>query len=154
MKPEKKLNQLLKVKKQTLATAESCTGGRIAHLITSISDASNYYLGGIITYSADTKIKELNVNKETIDHHSVISEEVALEMVKGVKEKFNSDFAIATTGNAGPTTDDTFEKVGIIFIAIATPTTIFSKKYTFTGSRKGVIKEASTEAIRLLLKEI
>ncbi len=107
MKPEKKLNQLLKSKNQTLSTAESCTGGHIADLITSISGASTYYLGGVVTYSAVAKIKELDVKKETIEQYSVVSKEVALEMVQGIQQKLNSDFAIATTGNAGPTTDDT-----------------------------------------------
>ncbi len=154
MKPQKKLNQLLKGKGQTLSTAESCTGGRIAHLITSISGASEYYLGGIICYHSAVKIRDLGVQKETIDRYSVVSEEVALEMVKGVQSKFNSDFAVATTGNAGPTICDTLEEVGIVYIAIATPDKVFCEKHHFTGNRKQVIKRASKKALELLLNEI
>jgi len=148
------IGKLLMDKKQTLATAESCTGGNIAKIITSIPGSSNYFVGSIVAYQASIKIKELNVSEELIENNSVISAQVAEAMAKGIQEKFKTDFAIATTGNAGPTIDLTDKSVGIVYISIATPTTIFSEEFNFGKPREKVIERASTKALELLRKEI
>ncbi len=148
------LGRLLTDKKQTLATAESCTGGNIAKKITSIAGSSNYFVGSIVAYHESIKIKELNVNAELIAKYSVVSSQVAEAMAKGIQQKFNTSYAIATTGNAGPTKDNTDKTVGTVFIAIATPTTIFSEEFFFGKPREKVIERASNKALELLRKEI
>jgi len=148
------VGRLLTQKKQTLATAESCTGGTIAKKITSIAGSSNYFVGSIVAYQASIKIKELNVDAKLIEEYSVVSSQVAEAMAKGILQKFETDYAIATTGNAGPTTDNTDKTVGTVFIAIATPTTIYSEEFFFGKPREKVIERASNKALELLRKEI
>lgn len=148
------IGKLLSEKNQTLSTAESCTGGNIAKIITSIPGSSNYFVGSIVAYQALIKIKELNVEKDLIEQYSVVSSQVAEAMAKGIQKKYNTSYAIATTGNAGPTTDLTDKSVGVVFIAIATPTTIFSEEYFFGKPREKVIERTSTKALELLRKEI
>lgn len=148
------IGQLLTEKKLTLAVAESCTGGNIAKIITSVAGASNYFVGGIVAYSKLIKIKELQVDEKTIAENTVVSAQVAEEMAKGIQQKYQTDYAIATTGNAGPTADDTDKTVGTVFIAIATPTTIFSEEFFFGKPREKVIGRASNKALELLRKEI
>ncbi|WP_299526750.1 competence/damage-inducible protein A [uncultured Lutibacter sp.] len=148
------LGKLLTDKKQTLATAESCTGGSIAKKITSIAGSSSYFVGSIVAYHPSIKIQELNVDEELITKYSVVSAQVAEAMAKGIQQKFNTTYAIATTGNAGPTADKTDKTVGTVFIAIATPTTIFSEEFFFGKPREKVIERASNKALELLRKEI
>lgn len=148
------IGQLLTEKKQTLAVAESCTGGNIAKIITSVPGASNYFVGGIVAYSKMIKIKELQVDEKTIAENTVVSAQVAEAMAKGIQQKYHTDYAIATTGNAGPTTDDTDKTAGTVFIAIATPTTVFSEEFFFGKPREKVIARASNKALELLRKEI
>ncbi|NLP56569.1 competence/damage-inducible protein A [Lutibacter sp. B1] len=151
---ELEIGSLLTQKKQTLATAESCTGGNIAKKITSVAGSSKYFQGSIVAYQASIKIKELNVEEEIIDKYSVVSSQVAEAMAKGIQQKFQTDYAIATTGNAGPTTDKTDKTVGVVFIAIATPTHIISNEYFFGKPREKVIERASNKALELLKQEI
>lgn len=148
------IGKLLTQKKQTLATAESCTGGNIAKNITAIPGSSKYFVGSIVAYQASIKIDELNVSKELIEKHSVVSAQVAEAMVKGIQEKYKTNYAVATTGNAGPTTDLTDKTVGVVYIAIATPTGVFSEEFYFGKPREKVIERASTKALELLRKEI
>lgn len=154
MKLIAKIAKLLTIKKQTLATVESCTGGKIASLITVNAGASRYYKGGIIAYHSQVKANEVGVLKKTMQDYSVVSEQVALEMATGIQKKFCTQYAIATTGNAGPTTDDTDESVGVVFMAIATPKGVFVQKNNFLGTRKQVIKKASCKALEFLYQEI
>ncbi len=151
---ESVIGQLLTDKKQTLAVAESCTGGNIAKIITSVPGASKYFVGGIVAYSKTIKIKELNVPEKIIAENTVVSAQTAEAMAKGIQEKFNTDYGLATTGNAGPTTDETDKTVGTVFIAIATPTTVFSEEFFFGKPREKVIARASNKALELLRKEI
>ena len=148
------IGKLLKAKKQTLAVAESCTGGEISRMLTAIPGASSYFLAAVVAYQAAVKISELNVDKGLIERFSVVSAEVAKAMAIGVQQKFKSDYAIATTGNAGPTADLTDKTVGTVFIAIATPMGVFSKEYFFGQPREKVIGKASNKALELLRKEI
>jgi nicotinamide-nucleotide amidase len=148
------IGKLLKEKKQTLAVAESCTGGAISKMLTAIPGASTYFLGAVVAYQAALKISELNVNNDLIERFSVVSAEVAEAMAVGIQQKYKSDYAIATTGNAGPTTDLTDATIGTVFIAVATPTKVFSKEYFFGKPREKVIERASNKALELLRKEI
>lgn len=148
------IGQLLTEKKQTLALAESCTGGNIAKMITSVVGASGYFVGGIVAYSKMVKMMELHVSEKTIAENSVVSAQTAEAMAKGIQQKYHTDYAIATTGNAGPTADETDKTVGTVFIAIATPTTVFSEEFFFGKPREKVIARASNKALELLRKEI
>ncbi|MGV9004366.1 CinA family nicotinamide mononucleotide deamidase-related protein [Flavobacterium sp.] len=148
------IGRLLTQQNKTLATAESCTGGKIAQVITSVSGASNYFRGGIVSYATDTKISQLNVNSDTIKKYSVVSAEVAKEMVIGIKNAMNSDYAIATTGNAGPSKGEAEAAIGTVFIAIATPDEVFAEEFNFGQPREKVIDRTVNKAFELLQKEI
>ena len=144
----------LSAAKLTLATAESCTGGKIAENITAHAGASSYFKGSIVSYTEEIKINVLKVPETLIAKHSVVSAEVAETMARNVLQIFNTDFAIATTGNAGPTKDNTEEEIGTVFIAIATKNTVYSQKFTFGKPREKVINRAVNKALELLKKEI
>ena len=146
--------KLLIAKQMTLATAESCTGGRIAQKITAMSGASAYFKGSIVSYATETKINVLNIPKALIEKHSVVSAEVAKAMAKNVKELLNSDFAVATTGNAGPTKGDSDADIGTVFIAIATPNEVFVDKFMMGNQRTRIVQKAVNKAFELLQKEI
>lgn len=148
------IGKLLKQENKTLAVAESCTGGNIAKMLTSVAGCSAYFKGGIIAYNEQIKIKELGVFPATLQQFTVVSAQVAKEMAVGVIEKFNTDYAIATTGNAGPTKDKTDKSVGTVFIAIATPEQTQVLEYNFGTPRQKVIQKASVKALELLKKQI
>lgn len=145
--------QLTKIGK-TLAIAESCTGGTLAEQFTKNSGASAYFNGGVVTYSTQSKINVLGVSKDIINTHSVVSAQVAEAMASNALKLFSSDFAVATTGNAGPTKGDSDAEVGTVYIAIATKNGIFSQMFSLGNHRIKVIDRAVNKALELLLKEI
>ena len=146
-------NQLTKLGK-TLSVAESCTGGKIAENITAHSGASNYFKGGLVAYAMDSKTDILKVNPQLIKSHSVVSTQVAEAMAENVKQLFNSDYGLATTGNAGPTKGDSEAEIGTVCIAIATPEGVFSQEFNFGKQRLRVVQKAVTMAFTLFQKEI
>lgn len=148
------IGRLLIQNKNTLAVAESCTGGKIAQELTAAAGASNYFRGGVVSYATDTKVSMLGVLEETIAQHSVVSGEVAKEMAIGVQKRMKSDYAIATTGNAGPDKGDADATVGTVFIAIATPSEVFVEEFDFGQPREKVIDRAVNKAFEMLQKEI
>jgi nicotinamide-nucleotide amidase len=139
--------------KLTLATAESCTGGYIAHLITRIAGSSNYYKGSVIAYANEIKINELNVLQADLDAFGAVSRAVVEQMALGVKQKMNTDYAIAISGIAGPTGGTDEKPVGTVWIAVASPDGISSKKYVFGKLREVNIERASITALGMLRKE-
>ena len=148
------LNRMLSESGKTLSLAESCTGGSIAARITEVPGASNFLRGALVAYSAEVKQKILGVSAATIEKHSVVSEEVAREMAQNCKDLFQTDYAVATTGNAGPTTDETDRSVGVVFIAIASPGGILAEEFNFGQPREKVIERASVKALEMLRREI
>lgn len=146
-------NQLIK-SNTTLAVAESCTGGRIGAQFTANPGASAYFKGGVIAYDTTIKTQVLGVDKPLIETHSVVSTEVAEAMALGVQKLYNSDYAIATTGNAGPSKGGSDAEVGTVCIAIATPHRVFSKQFTFGKHRERITTKAVHMALTLLQKEI
>jgi len=148
------LGKILTEKKLTLATAESCTGGKIAALMTAIPGASNYFKGSVVSYATQTKIDVLGVSKEVIDKYGVVSAKVAKEMALGVQKLTKSDYAIATTGNAGPLKGDADAELGAVFIAIASPNDVFVEEFNFGQPREKVIDRAVSKALELIYKEI
>lgn len=148
------VGNMLRERKQTLSTAESCTGGYIAHLITSVPGSSDYYLGSVISYSNEIKIKELGVSVEILNSKGAVSQEVVEQMATGVKKRFGSDYSISVSGVAGPG-GGTFEKpVGLVWIGIATPAGITSRKFRFGNHRLRNIKIAALTALNMLRKDI
>jgi len=148
------LGRLMTQKGLTLALAESCTGGRIAQMLTSVAGASAYFRGGVVSYSKEAKIGMLGVQPETISAHSVVSAAVAEEMARGARQRFGADYGIGVTGNAGPTVDDTGEEVGTVYIAIASPHGVLSERFSMGQPRAKVIERASVKALEMLQKEI
>lgn len=153
-KLEKQIGVWLTEKKMTLSTAESFTGGSIAERITSIPGASNYFKGSMVCYATEVKVKLLGVPQALIEEHSVVSEEVAMAMADNVKSKLGTDFAISTTGNAGPTKGDSDADVGTVFIGISTPKGTFAQQFTMGKHRESVVKKSVNKAFELLYKEI
>lgn len=148
------LGKLLTDKKLTISTAESCTGGKIAATLSAVSGASNYFKGSVVSYATQTKIDVLGVSKDIIDKRSVVSAEVAQQMALGVQKLTHSDFAIATTGNAGPAKGDSDAELGTVFIAIATPNSVFIEEFNFGQPREKVIDRTVSKALELIYKEI
>ena len=148
------VGRLLKQKGKTISTAESCTGGKIAQLFTSVEGASAYFKGSIIPYETQMKTKLLTVSTSNIEKYSVVSSEVAKEMAQNCKQLFNSDYAIATTGNAGPTKGDSPAEVGTVFIGIATLNGVFVEKFNFGQPREKVLDRAVNKGLELVYKEI
>ena len=148
------LGRLLVKNKATIAVAESCTGGKIAQELTAVPGASNYFRGGVVSYATDTKVSMLGVSEDTIAQFSVVSAEVATEMALGAKKIMKSDYAIATTGNAGPSKGDADATVGTVFIAIATPNGVLVKEFNFGQPREKVIDRTVNKAFEMLQKEI
>ncbi|HMI07065.1 MAG TPA: competence/damage-inducible protein A [Flavobacterium sp.] len=148
------LGKLLTQKGKTVSTAESCTGGKIAQVLTSISGSSKYYKGSIVSYNKEVKVNVLGVSPETIKKHSVVSAQVATEMAANVRRILKTDYGIGVTGNAGPTSDDTDEEIGVVFIAIATPETVIVGKFDFGQPREKVIDRAVNKSLEMLQKEI
>jgi len=145
--------QLIKCGK-TISTAESCTGGKIAQTLTSVAGASNYFRGSVVSYATDTKVTVLGVSQQTIDENSVVSSQVAIEMALGIQKIMKTDYAIATTGNAGPSKGDADTDVGTVCIAIATPNGIVVEEFNFGQPREKVIDRTVNKAFELLQKEI
>lgn len=146
--------KLLTERKLTLSTAESFTGGKIAESITSIPGASEYFKGSVVSYATEAKVNILGVPMELVEKHSVVSAEVASAMAKGARKLLKSDFAIATTGNAGPTKGDSDAEVGTIFIAIDGPDSHFVQEFQMGSTRERIVQKSVNKAFELLQKEI
>lgn len=144
----------LTLKNKTLVTAESCTGGKIAQLIAGVPGASHYFKGSIVAYATEMKTKLLEVSLSTIEAYSVVSAEVAKEMAINCQKIFETDYAIATTGNAGPSKGDSDASVGSVFIALATPDGVIVEGFNFGQPREKVIDRAVTKSLEMLQKEI
>ena len=137
----------------TISVAESCSSGFIASELTSISGSSSYFRGGIIAYNDEIKVNILDINKDTIIKESSVSSTVAELMAKNVAKRFNTDFAISTTGYASSSLQNT-SPVGTVFIAVKTPMKTIVKQFLFSGSRKIIIDQVKDKAFEMLIEEI
>lgn len=144
----------LQNRNKTISFAESCTGGQLAVMFNAQPGSSAYFKGGIICYATESKVDLLGVNPETINTHTVVSEEVAMEMAEQARLRFKSDYAISTTGNAGPSKGDSDVEVGIVCVGIATPDGVFAKKYELGQPREKVINSAIARGLELIFNEI
>ena len=148
------LGKLLTQQNKTISTAESCTGGKIAQILSSVSGASNYFKGSVVSYSTEAKISVLGISEDLIKEYSVVSAEVAKQMAINVKNIMKTDYAIATTGNAGPTKGDSKAELGAVFIALATPNEVIVEEFNFGQPREKVIDRAVNQSMEMLRKEI
>lgn len=148
------LGKMLLDRKETLCVAESCTGGFLSHLLTSISGASDYFVGGVIAYTYSIKDHQLGVSMDLLQTAGAVNEETAVQMAEGARQRLNTTYAISTTGIAGPGGGTEENPVGTIWVAIATPTRTIAKKFQFGKSRERNILMASNSALNLLRKEI
>ena len=151
---EKKVFDLLREKGMTFASAESCTGGNIAHYITLIPGSSEVFRGGAVTYATPTKTKVLGVPADTIERHGVVSREVAEAMALGTRQLMEADFGIATTGVAGPGGGTADTPVGTVWIGIATPSGVSATCFHFNRGRRSVIGQATKAAYTMLYKAL
>jgi nicotinamide-nucleotide amidase len=151
---EERIGGLLVLRGQTLSLAESCTGGLIASKMTSHPGASAYLKGALVAYNTKIKSEVLGVSLDLIKRHNVVSIEVAEEMATQSKKLFRTEYAIATTGIAGPTKGDGKDEVGTVCIAVSTPSGIISEKFSFGKARERVIMKSTNKALEMLLKEI
>ncbi|MCD6366919.1 MAG: competence/damage-inducible protein A [Bacteroidales bacterium] len=151
---EEVVGNLLRKKKATLATAESCTGGYVAHLITSIAGSSDYFNGSVVSYANEIKTNILGVNETVLEAKGAVSQEVVEQMAANVKAKFNTDYAIAISGIAGPTGGTPEKPVGTIWIGIATPDKVISQKFLFGEHRGRNIRRSALQALNMLRLKI
>ena len=148
------IGKILKAKNKTMATAESCTGGNIAHMITSVVGSSNYYKGSVVSYANEVKENILGVKDETLRSVGAVSEETVLQMVKGVIEKLNVDYAVATSGIMGPDGGKTEKPVGTVWIGVGNKNKTEAKKFYFRFDRERNIEQTSLTALNMLRKFI
>ncbi len=150
---EKQFGVMLRSKGKTVATAESCTGGYIAHLITSVAGSSEYYKGGVVAYTNEIKANVLGVNVADIEQYGAVSEPVVRQMAEGVKRLTSADCAIATSGVAGPGGGTEEKPVGTVWIGIATPERTIARKFAFSFTRERNIAKAAVKIGRASCRE-
>ena len=147
---EEIVGQLLLAKQQTLALAESCTGGYISHRITRVAGSSAYYHGGLVTYSNDAKIRFLNVKPATLESYGAVSRETALEMSRGIRERTGAGIGLSVTGIAGPLGGSPDKPVGTVWISIAQAASHEARLFRFHGDRERIIIGTSQAALHWL----
>lgn len=148
------VGKILKYKNKTMATAESCTGGYIAHLITSVAGSSEYYKGSVVSYANEAKEDLLNVQHSTLESAGAVSEDTVRQMVKGAVEKFKVDYAVATSGIMGPTGGTKEKPVGMVWIAAGNNEKIVTKEFHFRFDRERNISQTAYTALDFLRKFI
>lgn len=148
------IGKILTEKKMTLSTAESCTGGNIAHMITGIPGSSRYFKGSVVAYDNDVKIRLLGVQADSILTEGAVSEAVVKQLAENARALFNTSFTVATSGIAGPDGGSPEKPVGTVWIAVASDTGTIAEKYVFGTDRNINIKRFSLTALNMLRKQI
>lgn len=138
---------------RTLATAESCTGGGIGAALTAVSGSSQVYKGGVISYTNEIKIQQLNVDRELLNREGAVSAPVAAAMAEGVRKSFKTDVAVSVTGLAGPGGDEFGNPIGTVFIGYSDAKKSKTRRYQFDGDRESVRCEAINAALQMILDE-
>ncbi len=151
---EEVVGRLLKEKHLTLCTAESCTGGYLSHLVTSVPGSSDYYTGSVIAYSNRVKQEMLGVSGQTLEKHGAVSEEVVREMAEGARARFNTDFAVSISGIAGPDGGTIEKPVGTVWIAVASSKRTVARKFSFGEHRGRNIRRAALAGLNMLRMEL
>lgn len=148
---EKEVAHLLTKKEKTIATAESCTGGFLAHRLTNTPGSSSYFEKGFVTYSSKAKIETLDINVKTIQDHGAVSPETAKQMAEKTRKKADASIGLATTGILGPGGDDSGESIGTVFVGLSGSDGTDVEEFHFSGNRWDVKRQASEEALRWVI---
>jgi len=148
------VGSLLLEKQKTIAVAESCTGGFLSHLITSIPGSSAYFMGGTVSYSNASKMSQLSVSEQSLKDYGAVSEAVAIEMAIGARKIYNTDFALSITGIAGPGGGSVEKPIGTVWMGIATHDSCYARKFLLGTNRLRIIQVAADTALNMLRKEI
>jgi len=148
MKLEKLVGDRLREKGWTVSIAESCTGGLVCDRITDVSGSSDYFMGGIVTYSNESKARHLGVPLDDIRKYGAVSPQVARKMAQGVRRAFNTTFGLSTTGVAGPTGGTKRSPVGRVFIGLAAGRKVWVKKLDLKGARRQIKEKATEKALQ------
>jgi PncC family amidohydrolase len=135
----------------TIGTAESCTGGLLSHTLTGISGSSAYFIGGVVAYSNQIKEQALGVQAQTLIAYGAVSEQTAREMAEGIRNRFNTDIGLSTTGVAGPTGGTPDKPVGLVWMGVSTPGGTQAFMCHFDGNRLEVMRSTVTEVLTRLL---
>ena len=151
---EEQVGKLLLEKKQTLALAESCTGGLISHRITRVAGSSAYYLGGAVTYANDAKMQFLGVQSETLEKHGAVSQQTALEMSRGIKQRTGATIAVSVTGIAGPSGGSPEKPVGTVWVALAHHDGTRALQPRLIGDREEIRRRATQSALELVRRTL
>ena len=146
------MSRVLREKKKKLGTAESCTGGYIAHLVTSEPGSSDIFNGSVVSYANSAKTGILHVNEQTLQQFGAVSEQTVMEMVKGAVKVLKADYCIATSGIMGPGGGTTEKPVGTVWVAVGSEETIITQKFSFRFNRARNIEMAAVQALNLLRK--
>lgn len=144
------VGELLKSKGLTIALAESCTGGKLGDMITEVSGSSDYFLGGVVSYSNQAKVEILGVDKSTLVVKGSVSKEVALQMAAGARKKLHADIGVGITGIAGPTGGTSAKPVGLVYIAVSSGKTAVCTRNLFKGSRHDVKMHSAAKALEMV----
>jgi len=154
MELEKTIGNLLREKGWTLSIAESCTGGLICDRITNISGSSDYFIGGMVTYSNESKAEHLGIPLSIIKRHGAVSQQVARKMAQGVRKAFHTTFGLSTTGVAGPTGGTKRSPIGRVFIGISDGKRTWVKKEDLKGGRREIKKKATEKALQFFYERL
>jgi len=149
-----KVSDELKKHHVTIATAESCTGGLLAHILTNVSGSSEYFDCGVISYSNTAKIRLLGVPNQLLKNYGAVSKEVAAAMAKAIQQRAEVTYGLATTGIAGPTGGTKDKPIGLVYIAISTKDTVVVKQCFFSGDRLTNKESTCTVALELVLETL
>lgn len=151
---EQMVGKLLREKRKTVSTAESCTGGYISHLLTKVPGSSEYYIGSVISYAYEIKESELKVPHDIILKYGAVSQPVVEQMAKAIREKYETDYSISASGIAGPGGGTEEKPVGTVWVAIATPDKVISERFLFGNNRERNIQKTADAALNMLKKEL
>lgn len=154
MKLEKVVGDLLREKKQTISIAESLTGGMICNRLTNIPGSSEYFMGGVIAYSNESKIRHLNVPQREIERYGAVSKQVARSMAQGVRKAFSTNLGLSTTGIAGPGGGTPKKPIGLVFIGLAKGEKTWIKKLNLKGTRREIKEKTSENALKFLIEKL
>ena len=154
MKLEKLIGDYLRNKGWTFAIAESCTGGLICDRITDVSGSSDYFMGGMVNYSNESKTRHLGIPLEDIKKYGAVSPQVAKKMAQGIRKAFNATFGLSTTGVAGPTGETKKKPVGLVFIGVSNRNRNWVIKLNLKGSRRDIKKQAANSSLEFLYKTL
>jgi len=145
-----RLHVWLTQRNKTLSVAESCSGGNIAHIITSNSGSSAYFIGGVVAYQNAVKQNVLNVKALDLEMYGAVSETVAIQMASGVRVLLNTDYSLSTTGVAGPKGGSDEKPIGTVWIGISSMSGTYAQKFNFSGTRSEVIEKSTKKALQML----